>query len=213
MAKDIYDINLLDLVPYSIKGDKQVQAISAAVSPQLQEVSQEIKYCIILARLDELEEPIVDLLAWQFHVDFYEPDLPIEQKRGLVRTSIEAHRHKGTPYAVKQVVSAILKDAKVEEWFEYGGEPYRFRVVKIGGQMPDLAIYERLKRAINTAKNTRSWLDGISLERQIKGNIYLGMAKGIYKRIAIYPIEFRAPEILANQYYGVITSVFKRIEI
>ncbi|MCC5467615.1 phage tail protein I [Pelosinus baikalensis] len=160
MSKDIYSVNWLDLIPPSIVNDPQVQAISAAVTPQLQEVSQSIRECIILARLDELQEEVVDLLAWQYHVDFYDAELSITQKRNLVRTSIDAHRHKGTPYAVELVVKAIFEEAIVQEWFEYGGEPYHFKIDVRDDTLQSDTV-KRLIRAINTVKNTRSWLETI----------------------------------------------------
>jgi phage tail P2-like protein len=192
--------------------DPQVQAISAAVTPQLQEVSQSIRECIILARLDELQEEVVDLLAWQYHVDFYDSDLTIDQKRNLVRTSIDAHRHKGTPYAVELVVKAILDDAIVQEWFEYGGEPYFFRVIKINGQIT-ADMYPRLKKAVDTVKNTRSWLEGVSLSRSIISKLYVGIAQNIHKKIEIYPVAFRMHDINTKQYFSVATSIHKKVNI
>lgn len=43
MSKTIYDVKWSDIIPPSISSDPQVQAISEAVTPQLQEVSQEIR--------------------------------------------------------------------------------------------------------------------------------------------------------------------------
>lgn len=213
MSKDIYNIEWLDVIPPSISADPQVQAISDAVTPQLQEVSRDIRECILLARLDELSEPVVDLLAWQYHVDFYEPELTLNQKRSLIRTAIDAHRRKGTPYAVELVVKAILNEGIDQEWFEYGGQPYYFRIVKISGQMPDAAIYDRLKKAIQSVKNTRSWLEGISLHREVSNNLYLGCAGSTYKKISILPPAYRMPDINNAAYYGGITGIFKKNEV
>jgi phage tail P2-like protein len=212
MSKTIYNVKWFDVIPPSIASDPQVKAISAAISPQLQAVSNEIQECILLPRLNELSEKVVDLLAWQYHVDFYDANLSIEQKRNLVRTSIDAHRHKGTPYAVELVVKAILEDAIVQEWFEYGGEPYFFRVIKINGQIT-ADMYPRLKKAINTVKNTRSWLEGVSLSRNVTSNLYLGVAQSIHKKIEIYPVAFRMPNINSKQYFSAVTSVHKIVNI
>lgn len=212
MSKDIYNINWLDLIPPPISGDQQVKAMSAAVSPQLQEVSNAIHECIILARIGELPEEVVDLLAWQYHVDFYEPDLPIEQKQELVRTSIDAHRHKGTPYAVELVVKAILKDAVVQEWFEYGGEPYHFRVIKINGQVT-AEMYPKLKKAVDTVKNTRSWMEGVSLSRTISSNVYLGIASSLHRKVIINPVAFRMPDTINKRYLGGAVHLHKKIDI
>lgn len=200
MSRTIEDIIWSEIIPPAIQNDAQVQAISAAVTPQLQEVSKAIEECILLARLDELSETVVDLLAWQYHVDFYEKGLPIDQKRALVRTSIDVHRHKGTPYAVQTVVTAILNGAKVQEWFDYGGQPYHFKVALITGPMVSAETIEKLVKAINLAKNTRSWLDGVEFSRSIGQTIYCGGATGIFKQVKIGLPAFAMPDLAGTQY-------------
>jgi len=70
MATDITQIKLIDLVPPSIRDDQKVQAAAAAIDKELQAVTANISQTILIARIDELSEPVLDLLAWQFHVDF-----------------------------------------------------------------------------------------------------------------------------------------------
>ena len=173
MTKTIENIRWLEIIPPAIRNDPQIQAMDAALTPQLQEVSQAIQDCIILARLDELSEPIVDLLAWQYHVDFYEINLGIEQKRNLVRNSIDVHRHKGTPYAIEQVVEAVYGNCNLKEWFEYGGEPYFFRIdVTLTEECVDKTKAKRVLKAIESVKNTRSWLEKLAFYYP---DIYLGI--------------------------------------
>lgn len=158
--KTLKDITWGEISPPAIRNDPQVQAITGAVTPQQQEVSQAINECIILARLNELPEATVDLLAWQYHVDFYEKGLPLDKKRNLVRTAIDVHRHKGTPYAVESVVSAAFEKSQVIEWFDYGGKPYFFKV-RTEDVTTNRQTIDQMKKAINSVKNTRSWLEKI----------------------------------------------------
>ena len=185
MSRTIKDIIWSEIMPPAIQNDSQAKAISAAVTPQLQEISQAIEECLILSRLDQLPEAVVDLLAWQYHVDFYDEGVTLEQKCNLVRTSIDVHRHKGTPYAVQTVVSAILEHAKVEEWFEYGGEPYHFRVKLITGPISDAKTIAKLTKAINMTKNERSWLDGVEFSRTLEEKIYIGSMSWMHKNVVI----------------------------
>ncbi len=168
------EVNWEALIPPNLLADPQARAISAALSPELNAIDQAIFECLILARLDQLPETVVDLLAWQYHVDFYEPDLTLEQKRALVRTSIDAHRRKGTPYAVELVVKSILEDAAVQEWFDYQGEPGHFRVV-VDGQLPSAAAIRRVASAISSVKRLSAHLEAlIAIKRESLNNIYLG---------------------------------------
>ena len=122
---------LITIVPSSISGDKTIRNISAATDPGLRKISRDTLLLLLLPRLDELPEKIVDALAWQYHVDFYDDAATLEKKRALVKQSIKWHRRKGTPSVVEEVCTAIFKSAKIEENWEYGGEPYHFKVVMI----------------------------------------------------------------------------------
>lgn len=209
---NVYNINLLDILPPSIKRDPQVQALSAAFSPEYQEVSNAILQCILLARLDEQPEEVVDLLAWQLHVDYYEAEMPIEKKREMVRLSTPWHRHKGTPWAVEQAVSMIFQNAVVSEWFEYGGQPYYFRVETEQPFTADTDL-NRLIKLINSAKNTRSWLENITIKRKITmGNNYGGVLH-FNGTIGIGPMAFVMPNIDSGQYYGGVICCWNKISI
>ncbi|MEW9670369.1 hypothetical protein [Ammoniphilus sp. 3BR4] len=41
--KDIYSINLLDIMPDSLKSDPDVRALADAITPELQEISSAIR--------------------------------------------------------------------------------------------------------------------------------------------------------------------------
>jgi phage tail P2-like protein len=209
---DIAQIRLIDLVPPSIKDDPAIQTAAVVLDTELRKITAAIPTTLLLPRLDELTEDIVDSLAWQFHVDFYEPGISLAQKRKLVKNAIETHRRKGTPHAVEEVVTAILEDAVVQEWFEYGGEPYHFRVIKINGQVT-AEMYPKLKKAIDTVKNTRSWLEGVSLYREMIGTVYVGGACSSLKTVTILSAAFRAPRVAGTTYRGGTVYNLKGVEI
>ena len=74
---------LITIVPSSISGDKTIRNISAAADPGLRKISSDTLLLLLLSRLDELPEKIVDALAWQYHVDFYDDAATLEKKRVL----------------------------------------------------------------------------------------------------------------------------------
>ena len=115
-----------------------------------------------LPRLDELDEQMVELLSNQFHVDFYDPKLSLEDKRDLVRDAISWHKRKGTASAVEEVAKKVYRDAHVVEWFEYGGEPYYFRIlqdISLDDEDTGKDMLDRLRSAVAESKNARSWLE------------------------------------------------------
>lgn len=171
MAKSLQTISLTDILPPNLLLDEKVKAAALSFDTKLTETVDEVKYCLHLPRLDELPETVLDLLAWQWHVDFYQPtDLDIDKKRELIKKSIAWHRMKGTPAAVEAVVSAAFEKSEVKEWFEYGGEPYHFKIIT-ENVTTDVQELSSIKDAINTVKNTRSWLDAIEFLLHLADNI------------------------------------------
>ena len=71
MIKDIESISLLDILPNSILTDPQITSAAKALDAELQSVTRAVVETLHLPRLDVLPETVVDLLAWQWHVDYY----------------------------------------------------------------------------------------------------------------------------------------------
>lgn len=157
---DIYSISLMDILPESLKRDPQIKALAEAITPEIQLVSAEIVNCILFPRIDNLPVEIVDMLAWQMHVDWYDATADISVKRQLIKSASRIHRYRGTPAAVEEIIQTYFGDGYLEEWFDYGGEPYRFRVVTSNSSVT-AELADQFLMVLNTVKNTRSHLDGI----------------------------------------------------
>lgn len=154
------DKKLPDILPSSISEDNNIKAIATAINNPLEQIKNQIHYCVLLSDIDHQPEKIIDELAWHFHVDFYDYELPLEKKRSLVKQSIAIHRRKGTPWAVEQVVSTAFDKSDVIEWFDYDADPFLFKV-RTEDVTTNREIIDKMKKAINSVKNTRSWLDKI----------------------------------------------------
>lgn len=156
---DLSNISLLELQTRFMQKDVVVQAICEVIEPYFQKLSDDVRLVYIYGRIDELDTDILDELAWQFHVDYYESTLPIEKKRELVKKSLWWHRIKGTPAAVEEVSNTVFGYSYVDEWFDYGGKPFMFKVVTdISAISSGL---EQFYRLIDSVKNTRSHLEGV----------------------------------------------------
>lgn len=208
---ELEKIYLKDIMPSNLLNDNNVKEAASAIDKELQVTAEEIKYCLLLSRLSELNNETVDALAWQFHVDFYDDSLPIDIKRNLVRKSIDWHRRKGTPYAVQEVVSAILKGAQIQENWEYGGEAYHFKVSLITGPMANSDTITRLVKAINQTKNTRSWLDGVEFTRCADLNIVLRATVMLHKEINVGIKEFQVPDMTSVLNMRCANFIYKEV--
>ena len=196
------NFKLNHLLPSSIAADATVKNISSVAEKLLQNVAKQTAVILLLPHLDELPEAVVDELAWQYHVDTYNTDFAIDVKRQLIRQSIVWHHKKGTPAAVTDMLSTIYASAQLEECWEYGGEPYHFRVT-VGEDRTDSAqTIDDAIRVIKLSKNVRSWLDGIKFRRNLTGALYTGAALAKNKRVEL----FAHTELATNSLYvgGVI---------
>jgi len=161
------------LLPPSLN-QKPFKEIAEALDIQLQKVWEELVNVLIYPRIDEIEdEELLDLLGWQFHIEGWELAKTIEEKRRLVKSAIELHRYKGTPYAIKKVLEALGLVGEVKEWFQYGGKPYRFKIdLSSVNREITPGLRDKLIELINEYKNERSWLEEIALSYLARGSVY-----------------------------------------
>ena len=131
MVKQIELLSLADISPPSLLYDKNILAIIAALDPQLQSVSRDVREALIFSRIDELPESVIDLLAWQWHVDFYESAHSLDAKRAMVKSSISWHRKKGTRAAIVEALDMLGLVTRFTAWHELldeGAQPYTFEI-------------------------------------------------------------------------------------
>lgn len=168
---DIYEVSLLDLLPSNLKNDPDVIAASKTMDEQFFITVNEVKECIVLPRVDEQPHEVLDLLAWEAHLDYYDTSLPLEIKRELIKKSPALHRMKGTPAAVEELVTTLFDEGKVVEWFEYGDTPYRFRVETNNTSVTNERAQEFIK-ALESVKNIRSTLDRVIINQKENMDLY-----------------------------------------
>lgn len=160
---DTKSIDLLSLQTRSMQSDIVVKGMAAALTPQLVQVADQIIHELVYTRIDELPESVLDILAWQFNVTWYETEGAIEEKREAIKDALLIKKTQGTPAAVRRVVEIFFGDGQVEEWFDYGGEPGFFRIVtnnpRATGDQAALLI-----NTVNAVKNLRSRLESVIIQ-------------------------------------------------
>lgn len=210
---NIQQIKLLDMVPPSIRTDEQVKAAAEALEAELQAVTQAIKETLIVSNIDTLPEKVLDLIAWQLHIDFYEPEtMSIQRKRGLIKKAIAWHKRKGTPAVVQEIVSTVFDDGVTREWWEYGGEPYKFRV-ECTDMIQDGATFQRLIDLVNIVKNVRSHLEAIRVKREQYAYTLIGACQCSGKTVTIGHKSYELDSVTSNLLVGHACRVASYIAI
>jgi len=171
-------VKTIELFPPNLREDKNVQAFAEILDRVFSELTEEDLQKLFVYAIDSQPESVIDWLAWQFHVEGYELAQSLEEKRNLVKNAIELHRYKGTRYAIEKVLETLKLQGKVQEWFEYGGEPYRFKV-DLGIQDREITpeLRDKLKKLIEEYKNERSWLEELILSYWVLGSIKIAVGQ------------------------------------
>lgn len=160
MSKTVHDVSLAALMPGSVIWDADTQRLADAVDPELKAVMAAIRDSMPnLYSIDTLAERVVDLLAWEYHVDFPPRSGSLADKRDQVKTSFAEHRLHGTRAAVRILCDQYfgVGGYQLQEWFEYGGEPFWFRITY--SEPFDADTWAEFQRRIQVVKSLRSWME------------------------------------------------------
>ena len=151
---------LVATLPAALQKDPSAVALAEAMADLLARRPDEIEQLRIYPVIDRLDARLLDILAYDFKVDWWDPGYSLEQKRRLLKSSWQVHKVMGTKAAVEAAASAVYPYARVQEWFEYGGEPYWFRMdVDLPEEEWTQERHVRLMRQVQFYKSLRSHLE------------------------------------------------------
>ncbi len=185
--------NLLFTLPEVLRRDEQMQALAAGVAEVLAQRPAEVERLLIYPRIDSLPEELLDRLAYDFKVDWWDAEYTLAEKRQTLKDSWQVHRHLGTKAAVERAISAIYPETKVLEWFEYGGEPYCFKLeIDLTKTGFDKQRQKRVLDRVEYYKNLRSHLDGVYYFARAKPVIFVNPER-------FQPISLKLPFHFSNQ--------------
>lgn len=216
--------NLAGTLPPALRSDPSVVVLSEVLAELLAARPAEIDRLLIYPAIDTLDEPLLDILARDFKVDWWDPEYSLEEKRRTLKDSWRVHKTLGTKAAVEMAVSAIYPNTQVVEWWEYGGEPYHFRLhINVSDDNIESDKQRRVLSRLDTYKNLRSHLDTINYRMTARpaaadaGTVctHCGMRVGVEIPI---PSEVYAPhpkmELCAGAgAYGVHTKISTEVRL
>lgn len=183
-GKNIYNVDYAKYLPEALKTDEKICAIAEALSKNLSFISKETQNAVIYSRIDDLPEALLDVLAYDMHVDWYDYSYPLTVKQNVLKNSVKTHKKIGTKRAVEELIKDVFGGGEVEEWFEYGDSPFYFKIKTDAALTPGVKIF--FDERIQQVKNVRSHLRSIEIHRIIDQNLYAGVGQHRqYKTAAI----------------------------
>jgi phage tail P2-like protein len=175
MSSTLRKSKLVDLCTPSISYDRQVQSGCAAFDNQMYEIIDATGVVVMIPNIMGLTDSnLVNILAWQFHVDFYDASKPLEFRKNLVQQAISWHKRKGTVALVQEVLDTYWPGgATLLEWYAYYNplppnyptapgwhDRYRFRVY-VDEQIIQPADEAAVLTLIEHYKPISRWCEGI----------------------------------------------------
>lgn len=168
----INDLKLIDIAANSTLTDDTTRWIYESIDYVLGEKYDEIiTKTNLIERLEQLGKEEIELLLWEFHVEGFNESMTLEERRILIAESLITHSKKGTVGVLKELITLLFGESKIEEWFSYGGEAGKFRI-KTTANTSEAGVLEKFINLINETKNERSHLDTITYYRENKIPIY-----------------------------------------
>lgn len=154
--------NMMRVFPAVLGTDKQMQTLGDGAAERLDAHMAQLDRCEIYNRIDQLPEELLDILAKDLKVDWYDANYALEEKRRIIKGCFRVHRMKGTKAGVEEGLRAVYPDTVVQAWWEYGGEPYHFRLlINSTFEQVNQAKHEKIMERLGYYKSLRDVLDEI----------------------------------------------------
>lgn len=210
--------NLLSSLPVALANDPKMVALAEAIASLFVQQKEEIGRLSLYPRIGELDEALLDILARDFKVDWWDNDYTLEEKRRTLQSSWQVHKLLGTKAAVEQAISAIYPDTTVKEWFEYRGLPYHFKLdINVTDEGLNAEKQHRVIQRLNYYKNLRSHLDSIgyfmmgAAAQAHTGSILLSSTEQVAVTL---PTNAHWPKSIATTKSGVaVLGVYQKITV
>lgn len=179
------DINIRKLLPLFMRSGEDNCALADGLSSVLQPLAQQVKRLSTWDHLDMLGNDELDALGDELNIFWYNPDYSLEQKRATILNSDKIYMKLGTVGAVADVVNDIFGGARVEEWFNYGGQPHYFRIIVDNPSSMSKENEAKFLKTLERVKRKSQWLEKVVNEILAGIPMYIGATVSVHKSLSI----------------------------
>lgn len=150
-----------DILPENLASQLETQAFAYALGRQVERLCAWADRTRVYAAVSALPEEILDVLALELRTPAYDQSFSVEVKRALIEGTMTFYTSLGTPAAADRILEIIFSDGRIEEWYEYGGEPHHFRAyIEMTGRPVTQESLVSFRRILASVKRLSSWWDG-----------------------------------------------------
>lgn len=201
MGMKIENTEMIKLLPEWMRDDEANRALSSAMDELISRVGRRVKTQRVWDQLEQMTEEELDETAWEMGIDWYNSSWNKRQKINVIKTYGPIMEKQGTAWAVKELVTAVFGIGVISEWYEYGGEPYYFKI-RTSALLTQDGMKDFLEK-VRRVKNERSHIESIEILRITDLNVVVGQGCfSIYKPAPIMQATTLYRTIFGNTYQG-----------
>ncbi len=164
------DGELRDLLPSSMKNSVDMICYSYTLKKAAERLLFYEKTAMVQNFVDSLPEMVLDVLADELCSPYYYDHMDLDDKRKIIKNTLRWHLRTGTVGALDHLLKLLYGNTiSISEWFEYGGNPYCFRILfNIIDYASDVL---EVVRAIQLWKRCSAHLDSVIYKYTTRGNV------------------------------------------
>nr|DAR73156.1 MAG TPA: tail protein [Caudoviricetes sp.] len=182
------DVLLGHLFPRFLLEDRNGRAMAEAIRAALTLLCGTARQGLsTVTDVKSMPEWRLDEMAWELAAAWYDYDAELSVKRAQIASALEFYNRLGTPYAVVSALGSVFGDGFVQEWYEYGGQPYHFKAYTTNTD----ALTENKSKflaLLSAVKNLRSVLDSLNYYGAEGQATFYTAAKAIGAECSVYAV-------------------------
>lgn len=187
--RGLFDTSFLDLVPADNSIDMQCTSYAVFMSMQvIRELSERL---CLFNNVSKLPENILDYLAIEWRLPYYDSEFSIETKRNLIAKGFQWNLTAGTVGGIEELIQAIYQSGEVVEWFDFQETEQTPGVfdININGDIISPESVNDFNKILRKVKNVRSHLRNVVANYDAAQSVKLVCSGFLADSIIIYDKE------------------------
>lgn len=178
----IQNANLYEILPFNVRNDDiEIQSLAFALQKGISKICQYADRVKVMSNIDNITEDVINNIATELNIPCFDVNYDIKIKRILIKEAFIWHTISGTASAIRKYFATISKDTDIQEWYDYNGEPYHFRIIATVPEEQEISEKDLndIAQKISKLKNARSILDEALIVKEHIQNANQSISAGV----------------------------------
>ena len=164
------DVDIYALLPETYQ-NIYTQCISYALNQAIRLLIKYSNRIGIVYAVEQIPESVLDQLAVEYEIEIYNQNSDLQRKQSLIKNALISYMNAGTAKNLENTIANIYASAQIQEWFEYNGEPYHFKMTATGVNTQSENTIKEFLDIIESTKNVRSILDTVQVRYPLNAGL------------------------------------------